>query len=244
MTSIELKERFEKAQTTVEKKKATIERHKKQAEKKLQKITENGWENGLENDSCYRGDNYNYEALSAISDYHWKLEDIKGAEEKLREAEQVADNWAKKYADALNRELTIATEVPEAFKQARAELVESWVEQDIKEREIMLQKKRELSYEEFRKWYKYTEEEALKHTDAEFRKIEEREADIWLLDLYNRVKAITGEITDASYIRWGGKCLDGYVVGKDGTANVTTIDAGGYNIQRWHLRTLVKARMN
>ena len=46
-------------------------------------------------------------------------------------------------------------------------------------------------------------------------------------------------ITDCSYIRWGGKCLDGYIVGKNGKASVETIGAGGYNIQRWHLRTLV-----
>ena len=59
-------------------------------------------------------------------------------------------------------------------------------------------------------------------------------------DLYNRVVAFTGEITDASGIRWGGKCLDGIIIGKEGKAIVETIGAGGYNIQRWHLRTLVK----
>lgn len=239
MTSVELKERFTKALEKVEKCKATIERHKKQAEKKLQIIKANGWEDGILDDSCYRGSNYIYEALSALSDYEWKLDDISGAERKLAEAEQVADNWAKKYKEALQRELTIATEVPEAFKQAREALVKSWVEQDILEREVMLQKRKDLPYKEFRQLYRYTEEEALNHTDEEFRKMEEREADMWLLDLYNRVKAITGEVTDCSNIYWGGKCLDGYIVGKNGRARVDTIEAGGYNIQRWHLRVLV-----
>lgn len=239
MTSIELKERLEKAQAKVEKCKATIERHKKQAEKKLQIVKANGWENGLEDDSCYRGSNYNYEALSAISDYEWKLEDIKGAERKMADAEQVVKNWQEKLDKQVALELTIANEIPEAFKQARAELVERWVAGDIHQRDYMLQKKKELSYEEFRKLYRYTEEEALRHTDEEFRKIEEREADYWLLNLYNRVKEITGEVTDCSYLRWGGKCLDGYVVGKNGKARVETIGAGGYNIQRYHLRVLV-----
>ena len=239
MNSVELKERFTKAQEKVEKCKATIERHKKQAEKKLQIIKANGWEDGILDDSRYRGSNYRYEALSAISDYEWKLDDISGAERKLAEAEQVVKNWQEKLDKQVALELTIANEVPEAFKQARAELVERWVRNDIEAREVMLQKRKELSREGFRKLYRYTEEEALKHTDEEFRKIEEREADMWLLDLYNRVKAITGEVTDCSNIYWGGKCLDGYVVGKNGKAKVDTIEAGGYNIQRWHLRVLV-----
>lgn len=237
MTSIELKERLEKALETVSKKEATIERHKKQAEKKLQILKENGWDRGTAFD--YRGNN---DAYWAICEYNHKLEDIKGAEDKLKEAQEIANNWKDKLDKQIQKELILAREVPEAFKQAREALVESWVAQDIREREVMLQKKRELEYKEFRKLYRYTEEESLKHTDEEFRKIEEREADEWLLNLYNRVKEIVGEVTDASGIRWGGKCLDGFVVGTKGRAEVFTIDAGGYNIQRWHLRTLVKER--
>lgn len=236
MTSIELKERLEKAQATVEKKKATIERHKQQAEKKLQKITENGWDPKAKYEYAKKNNN---DAYWAICEYENKLDDIIGAESKLEDAEQVVRNWQEKLDKQVKLELTLANEVPEAFKQARAELVERWVEQDIREREVMKQKKQELSYKEFRKLYRYTEEEALKHTDEEFRKIEEREADMWLINLYNRVKDITGEITDCSSLYWGGKCLDGTVVGVNGTARVDTIGAGGYNIQRFHLRVLV-----
>jgi len=247
MTSIELKERLEKAQATVEKKRATIERHKQQAEKKLQILKKATWLDTTNPDEhkWNEEERARYTAETGrdlywdFCDYEHKLEDIKSATEKLAEAKQIADNWEKKYSEALERELTIVTEVPEAFKQARAELVKRWVKQDIKEREVMLQKKKELSYEEFRKLYKYTEEESLTHTDEEFRKIEEREADYWLINLYNRVKEITGEVTDCSSLYWGGKCLDGYVIGKNGRAKVETIGAGGYNIQRFHLRVLV-----
>lgn len=237
MTSTELREKLDKALANVEKRKATIEKHKALAEKKLKKLEDNGWKAGLEDTSLFRG---NYEALTAISDYKWKLEDIKGATEKLEEAEEIAKNWEARYNKQLDTELKIATEVPEAFKEARAKLVESWVAFDIVSRDRMLEKRRELEYKEFRKLYKYSEEESLKHTDEEFRKIEEREADLWLLNLYNRVKDITGEVTDCSGVTWGGKCLDGYVEGKNGRAIVETIEAGGYNIQRWHLRVLVK----
>ena len=95
-----------------------------------------------------------------------------------------------------------------------------------------------------RKIYKYSEEESLRKTDEEFQKMEETEADAWLLNLYNRVKDVTGEVTDCSHIKWGGKCLDGIVVRKNGKAIVTTIEAGGWNIQRYHLRVLVTACEN
>ena len=235
MMSFEIQERLTKAQETVEKRKATTERHKAQAEKKLQIIQRNGWSTNLED---YRGSN-DMDAFWVVCDYKHKLEDIEGAKDKLAEAEQIVKNWQEKLDKQVAIELTLANEVPEAFKQARAELVEEWVAGDIRAREVMLQKKRELSYDEFRKLYRYMEEDALKHTDEEFRKIEEREADIWLINLYNRVKEITGEVTDCSYLYWGGKCLDGYVVGKAGKARVETIGAGGYNIQRYHLRVLV-----
>lgn len=233
MTSIEIQERLTKAQETVEKRKATIERHKAQAEKKLQKITAKG----ISVDPMDNRDNN--EDFWLCCEYKNKLEDIKGAEDKLAEAEQIVKNWQDKLDRQIKLELTLANEVPEAFKQARAELVEEWVASDIRAREVMLQKKKELSYKDFRKLYRYTEEESLRHTDEEFRKIEEREADMWLINLYNRVKEITGEVTDCSKLYWGGKCLNGYVIGKSGSAKVETIGAGGYNIQRFHLRVLV-----
>lgn len=235
MMSFELQERLAKAQAKVEKCKATIERHKAQAEKKLQIIKANGWEM---NSRKYAQEGNN-DAWWTISDYENKLDDIKGAEEKLEDAEQVVKNWQEKLDRQIAVELTIANEVPEAFKQARAELVEEWVAYDIRCREVMLQKRRELDWDEFRKLYRYSEEDALRHTDEEFRKIEEREADMWLLNLYNRVKEITGEVTDCGHLYWGGKSLNGFVVGKNGTARVETIGAGGYNIQRFHLRVLV-----
>lgn len=63
-----------------------------------------------------------------------------------------------------------------------------------------------------------------------------------LIDLMSRVSKITGEIVDASYLTIKDGNLNGYIIGKDGNADVETIGAGGYNIQIFHYRTLVKPR--
>lgn len=73
----------------------------------------------------------------------------------------------------------------------------------------------------------------------------ENERKAKLLDLVYRITHITGEITDAEdlYISEKGN-LDGTVIGEKGTAVVNTIGAGGYNIQCFHYRTLVKELKN
>lgn len=245
MNSTELMERLNKAEANVEKIKKTIERHEKQAEKKLKVITDNGWKI----DRWAYNDGSHDDAYWAICEYENKLSDIKGAQKKLAEAEQIVDNWKCKFDKQLAAETKIQTEIPEVFKKAKDDLVELWTSWDINARDTMVQKKQEMlqqysNYREFKEaWYKlysYSKEESLRKTDEEFRKINEKDAEAWLLDLYNRVYEITGEITDCAGIQWGGKCLDGYVVGQKGKASVETIGAGGYNIQKWHLRTLVK----
>jgi len=56
-----------------------------------------------------------------------------------------------------------------------------------------------------------------------------------------RVKKITGKILDASFLHIGlnGE-INGFIIGEKGKAKVETISAGGYNIQCYHFRVLVK----
>lgn len=58
--------------------------------------------------------------------------------------------------------------------------------------------------------------------------------------IIERTNEIVTKITDASnlYIGDSGE-LNGYIIGTTGTAKVQTIGAGGYNIQRFHFRTLI-----
>ena len=72
-----------------------------------------------------------------------------------------------------------------------------------------------------------------------------KDAETLVLNLINRTIEITGKITDAKYLRIdsdnnGYSIINGTVVGEKGKASVTSIGAGGYNIQRYHIRVLVK----
>lgn len=59
--------------------------------------------------------------------------------------------------------------------------------------------------------------------------------------IIERTEEIVTEITDASNLHTHGGQLNGFIIGTTGKASVNTIGAGGYNIQRFHFRTLVKA---
>lgn len=58
--------------------------------------------------------------------------------------------------------------------------------------------------------------------------------------LIDKVKEITGTITDGCYLSVVNGDLNGYITGEQGKAEVRTISAGGYNIQCFHYRMLVK----
>lgn len=61
-------------------------------------------------------------------------------------------------------------------------------------------------------------------------------------DLVERATSIVGEITDATHLSIGNKQgeLNGIIIGTKGKCRIETISAGGYNIQRFHYRLLIK----
>lgn len=76
---------------------------------------------------------------------------------------------------------------------------------------------------------------------AALKKLLDKEADAKYDDIINRTNKIVGQIVDASHLEIGMKGdLNGYITGTRGKASVQTIGAGGYNIQVYHFRTLIK----
>lgn len=61
-----------------------------------------------------------------------------------------------------------------------------------------------------------------------------------LMDLVQRIVKVVGRITDASNLHIGKKGdINGIIIGTEGKAVIETIDAGGYNVQCYHFRTLI-----
>lgn len=98
---------------------------------------------------------------------------------------------------------------------------------------------------EWTKWY--IENREKNHdwrTDEQIAKDCRKDADWLLLDFMARTEKKCGKLTDTRWLRidnanWG-ICLNGWVEGEKGTARVESVVAGGYNIQRRHIRVLVK----
>ena len=76
--------------------------------------------------------------------------------------------------------------------------------------------------------------------EAKISKELDEEANAMYDDIIERTNREVGTIRDASGLSIGEKGeLNGFIIGERGTAKVNTIGAGGYNIQRFHFRTLI-----
>lgn len=83
-------------------------------------------------------------------------------------------------------------------------------------------------------------EKTVEDSIAKAKKVLKEEADRKYDFIIERTNAIVGQITDASHLHIGEDAeLNGYIIGTDASAKVQTIGAGGYNIQRFHFRTLI-----
>lgn len=83
----------------------------------------------------------------------------------------------------------------------------------------------------------FTKEEAIERLEKELIKDAEAKYDIIVARACNHIK----EITDATGLYVGGNGeLNGVILGTEGKCSVTTISAGGYNIQCAHFRVLVR----
>jgi len=70
----------------------------------------------------------------------------------------------------------------------------------------------------------------------------EAEKQAKLLDLMYRIIEVTETIKDCKGLRIGNTGLiNGIIIGSKANAKIETIDAGGYNVQCYHFRTLVHA---
>lgn len=146
MTVEELQKKVEAAEQKVEKCKKTIERHQAQLEKKGKQLKDCGVDPET-------ADAYYYAQLNTkegndiywfLCDYKYKKEDIKGATQKLRDAERILGNWREKLDLQVNREKVIQEQVPEVIK----EFMEDWKQKTfqwyVRRHAVFVEKKAEL----------------------------------------------------------------------------------------------------
>lgn len=201
-------------------------------------------------DRIYKAKDTNWE----VNPYYYNESDLKRAEKDLETAKA---NLAK-YEAQLTEEKEKESDLPELFSQFRANLVKEWDADDKLRRSSLKEEYKAMqeadtsrcqmdSYRAFIKKYKYQGYQFMSISDEEIHRDNVRATDKLIKNLWTRVKDITGDVTENHlYLTngngWEGLVIAGYIKGAKGNAVVDTILAGGYNIQRLHIRTLVHAR--
>lgn len=225
MNIVTLNERIAKAEEKVAKKTATIAKKTALIEKKNAQIEKATDEN---------------ERYWLVCDTNHLHEDIIRLENEIKETGATLEKYRKQLAGEIERENTLVREVPETLKRMQAELVEKWDAWDKEDKKRILAAYRELGYKKFFENHSWNELQEARRSDEEIHAANVRDAESAIINLIYRVRDAVGTITDWSGVHVSGGVLNGYVVGTEGRCVVETITAGGWNIQRFHLRVLVK----
>ena len=172
-----------------------------------------------------------YDARNCLAKYQKQLEATEAKENTINEMPEVIKEFAENLFDRWNEY--------DFWKQGqiRAEIKN---EPAYKDRDAYRQFHRDMREKWGVNWYEFA---YLPHENIV--KANRAAVDALVLNLINRTVELTGKITDAKYLvlerdNLGYAIINGIVVGEKGKARVESIGAGGYNIQRYHIRVLVK----
>lgn len=240
MSADVLKKRISQKQEAIQKLQVKIGKFQKRLETMLKKIKANNWDEN--NCDCMKGYPEHEKAFDLIWDYTYLKQDLEKAIAQLPKEQKLL----QEYQERLEREskkYSQLKELPEALLKLRDNLEITWTRQDIECREFYRQAYNQLGYKEFIKKYSSAGYSLLKSTDEEIAKEAKLSAKVYVDDLYLRVFSITGKVTvvNCAYLGESGVNLNGTITGENGVARVRTVVAGGFNIQRLHVRTLVQA---
>lgn len=198
------------------------------------------------------------------SDLKWAQKDLEAAQKSLAKytddlkvAEQKAnsrniqaiidflDGWKNRVRSFYTENFPKYIEEKNEMRRNIKENIDPmYYSRDVEARKVAREQYREITKAFSEKWNWITEYEVY---DNGFRldidklnKDLDAEADRKYDFIIERTNQIVGTITDASALRVGAKGdLNGFIYGTNGVAKVTTIGAGGYNIQCYHFRTLI-----
>ena len=246
-----LRDRIAKAKEKIEKKQNTIVKKTAQIEKKYNALRKLGVEDPETKSKMDFRELANTER-EKFDDIYWtycEIEylqaDIVRGEKEIDATKETLVKYEAQLTGEIAKEETLLTEIPEIFNRLRDDLVAEWDRWDLERRDQLADEYNRLGYTEFfKKGHTRADYEFRFKTTTQIHNANVQDAKALILDLYYRVKGITGEVTDWAGISTeigthGFAVLNGIVVGKEGRAKVESIYAGGYNIQRLHIRVLV-----
>ena len=255
MKAQDIRARLEKVQETITKKQGTLEKYRKKAEKIRSQILEKGWD--------LEAGRYQKQDTPEHNDCYWTFCDLDDAEEGIKRTEKAIQEkleMLKKYKEQLLEALEKEAErerFPEIFDQYRDVVVADWDAWDARRKERLRKEYDALLADDDLPSVRWKKKSAfmqkngahsiefMRSSAEETHKENVQSAERLLTNLWTRVKEIVGTATDWSglVIRMGneyeGAVINGWVNGTDGKAVVETISAGGWNIQKFHYRTLV-----
>ncbi len=192
---------------------------------------------------------YKQAAENALADYQKQLEEAnnKAASRNVPAITEFLNQWEVRVTEWLMSERAEFLKAQEAYYAKHSEITNAWnnayqTDNWREEQKRLSAESKKLKNEFTAKWSHILQFNHGSDTwENTMRKDIAAEKDRKYDDLLNRVIAITGSITDANGLHVGLKGdLDGVVKGEKGIAEVNTIGAGGYAIQCYHHRTLVK----
>lgn len=185
------------------------------------------------------------EAKKALANYE---ADLVKAQEKAnsRNVKVIIDfleNWKAKTRKFFIASVDRYIEAKASYYKMDGDLCKAYNTSRDREERNNLRKEMQIIKKEFKEGWGWIEPYMERNTinlerlDKDLKAEAERKYDF----IIERTVAITGQITDASHLHIGddGCELNGYIIGEKGEAKVQTIGAGGWNIQRFHFRTLI-----
>ena len=227
--------------TRIEKKQEEI----KKIERRIKKWNDKKNEEGFKKEFAWLI-NGNYEQIKKRSydEYIKKCEvEIKRAEKDLNKCfEQIEKikNQEKKYQD----KETKLQSLPKVLIEFQEQIVDEWNRYDKEMKRFYKQQMKEMSHHDFIVKYGRQANTLIYKTDEEIEKENQRHGENLVINLYDRVIEKVGNIVDVNglYITNGNQyiVINGYVKGERGTCEVESIGCGGHNIQKYHIRTIVK----
>lgn len=159
------------------------------------------------------------------------------------------EDWKQKAKDYYIKQANKYHELREEHKR---------IDEEIENKDISYIERNRLSIEEHKRFkevvntcinslatdlYKLRINENGNHIDEiKLEVIIEREKQAKKRDLYERINKVVGKIKDATMLTIGERYgeINGIIIGESGKAEIETISAGGYNIQCYHYRVLIK----